>query len=96
MSQNVGSEICGGQTEGLQVLLLLVGEEKGLRSGWGRKLLLQFTPERDATQRMRQLPLLAGAEMREPVYEENSEGLEGETMTARPYGCGKAVTVNGL
>ena len=34
--------------------------------------------------------------MREPVYEENFEGLEGETMTARPYGCGKAVTVNGL
>ena len=31
---------------------------------------------------MQRLPLQAGAEMREPMYEENPEGLEGKEMTA--------------
>lgn len=45
---------------------------------------------------MRWMPLQAGAEVREPVYEENPEGLEGKKMTAHPHGCGKAVAVNDL
>ena len=50
------------------------GKKKGCDLGGEENCYYRIRPE--------ELPLQAGAKVREPVHEENPEGLEGKEMTA--------------